>query len=307
MGKPKRDLGQEILEGIREIKRGEHGRVVMVPPVATVRAATGLSQSRFAELLGVSVRTLQEWEQGRCAPAGAALTQLLIVARKLKCWSRSHDRSLNCQADTSRPSLQSRWKRFPFFAMSRRSLRRRQALAVAFGVALQPLDDGRPGPRGRPARRRPPRKGGKPKPKITPMSTSAGFAMTPSSMVRAVSLSICSQQRSAISSAGDLGAAASRAAGRRPRRPPCRPSCRPCRRRGRSRGRPCGRCGRRRSSWRTPRAVARGRRSARPSWRRRGRRCRGRPRRGAPAGPPATPTALTARSICSTLAPSSSR
>ena len=82
MGKPKRDLGQEILEGIREIKRGEHGRVVMVPPVATVRAATGLSQSRFAELLGVSVRTLQEWEQGRRAPSGAARTLLLIVARK---------------------------------------------------------------------------------------------------------------------------------------------------------------------------------------------------------------------------------
>jgi putative transcriptional regulator len=81
MAKPRRDIGREILEGIREIKRGEHGRVITVPPVAAVRAATGLSQARFAELLGVSVRTLQEWEQGRRVPSGAARTLLLIAAR----------------------------------------------------------------------------------------------------------------------------------------------------------------------------------------------------------------------------------
>jgi putative transcriptional regulator len=81
MAKVERDIGQEILEGIREIKRGEHGRVITVPPVAEVREATGLSQSRFAELLGVSVRTLQEWEQGRRAPSGAARTLLRIAAR----------------------------------------------------------------------------------------------------------------------------------------------------------------------------------------------------------------------------------
>jgi putative transcriptional regulator len=80
MAKAKRNLGGEILEGIREIKRGEHGRVVNVPPVAAIRERTGLSQSRFAELLGVSVRTLQEWEQGRRAPSGAARTLLLIAA-----------------------------------------------------------------------------------------------------------------------------------------------------------------------------------------------------------------------------------
>jgi putative transcriptional regulator len=80
MAKAKRNLGQEILEGIREIKRGEHGRVVNLPSVASIRENTGLSQSRFAELLGVSVRTLQEWEQGRRAPSGAARTLLLIAA-----------------------------------------------------------------------------------------------------------------------------------------------------------------------------------------------------------------------------------
>jgi putative transcriptional regulator len=76
----RRNLGMEILEGIREIKRGEHGRVVNLPSVAAIRERTGLSQSRFAELLGVSVRTLQEWEQGRRAPSGAARTLLLIAA-----------------------------------------------------------------------------------------------------------------------------------------------------------------------------------------------------------------------------------
>ncbi|MCJ7557132.1 MAG: helix-turn-helix domain-containing protein [Gammaproteobacteria bacterium] len=75
----KRDIGAEILAGIREIKAGKTGRVVTVPPVASIREQTGLSQSRFAELLGVSVRTLQDWEQGRRAPSGAARTLLLIA------------------------------------------------------------------------------------------------------------------------------------------------------------------------------------------------------------------------------------
>jgi putative transcriptional regulator len=81
MAKSKRNVGKEILEGIREIKRGEHGRVINVPAVSTIRERTGLSQSRFAQLLGVSVRTLQEWEQGRRAPSGAART-LLVIAHK---------------------------------------------------------------------------------------------------------------------------------------------------------------------------------------------------------------------------------
>jgi putative transcriptional regulator len=80
----KRDIGREILEGIREIKRGDHGRVTNAPSVATIREKTGLSQSRFAELLGVSVRTLQDWEQGRRAPSGAARTSLLIAERNPK-------------------------------------------------------------------------------------------------------------------------------------------------------------------------------------------------------------------------------
>ncbi len=81
MAKSKRNIGLEILRGIREIKRGEHGRVINVPEVSHIRERTGLSQARFAQLLGVSVRTLQEWEQGRRAPSGAARTLLLIAAK----------------------------------------------------------------------------------------------------------------------------------------------------------------------------------------------------------------------------------
>ncbi len=77
----KREIGLEILEGIREIKRGKHGRVINVPSVSAIRQGTGLSQRKFALLLGVSVRTLQEWEQGRRAPSGAARTLLRIAAK----------------------------------------------------------------------------------------------------------------------------------------------------------------------------------------------------------------------------------
>jgi putative transcriptional regulator len=81
MAKRTRNVGMEILEGLRQLKRGDHGRIINVPSVASVREKTGLSQSRFAELLGVSVRTLQEWEQWRRAPSGAARTLLLIAAK----------------------------------------------------------------------------------------------------------------------------------------------------------------------------------------------------------------------------------
>jgi putative transcriptional regulator len=81
MTNAKRSIGREILDGLREIKRGEVGRVVNVPDVASIREKTGLSQSKFAALLGVSVRTLQDWEQGRRAPSGAARTLLMVANR----------------------------------------------------------------------------------------------------------------------------------------------------------------------------------------------------------------------------------
>ena len=51
-------------------------------PARTARAGTGMSQSKFAELIGVSVRTLQEWEQGRKRPSGPAETLLRLVAKQ---------------------------------------------------------------------------------------------------------------------------------------------------------------------------------------------------------------------------------
>jgi len=79
-----RNIGEELLEAIRDVKAGRHGAThqVEVTEAAEARSKTGLSQSRFAEMLGVSVRTLQEWEQGRRLPSGAARSLLQIAASR---------------------------------------------------------------------------------------------------------------------------------------------------------------------------------------------------------------------------------
>lgn len=74
----RRDLAAELLQSVREMKSGQT-RVVS-SPVIEARQKTGLSQSQFAALLGVSVRTLQGWEQGRKQPSGAARTLLAIAS-----------------------------------------------------------------------------------------------------------------------------------------------------------------------------------------------------------------------------------
>jgi putative transcriptional regulator len=74
----KRDLAAELLQSIREMKAGK--TEVVLSLAVEARQRTGLSQSQFAALLGVSVRTLQGWEQGRKHPSGAART-LLTIAR----------------------------------------------------------------------------------------------------------------------------------------------------------------------------------------------------------------------------------
>ena len=79
----KRDIGRELLEGVRAIKAGE-GRCFTIEAPSDVRAIrdrTGLSQSAFAALMGVSLRTLQDWEQGRRQPTGPARALLRVAAR----------------------------------------------------------------------------------------------------------------------------------------------------------------------------------------------------------------------------------
>lgn len=85
----KRDIGQEILEGIREIKDYKAGkkslrthRLKEPAPVQEIRAKLNLSQAAFAGLMGVSVRTVQDWEQGRRKPSGPAAALLRIAEQK---------------------------------------------------------------------------------------------------------------------------------------------------------------------------------------------------------------------------------
>ena len=74
-----RDLAAELLQSVREMKAGQVH--IVSSPVIEARRKTGLSQSQFATLMGVSVRTLQGWEQGRREPTGAARV-LLRIAEK---------------------------------------------------------------------------------------------------------------------------------------------------------------------------------------------------------------------------------
>jgi putative transcriptional regulator len=77
---------QDLLQSVKQMRRGEAARVtkVTLPAAAEARARTGLSQLEFAELLGVSARTLQDWEQGRREPTGAARTLLKVASKHPK-------------------------------------------------------------------------------------------------------------------------------------------------------------------------------------------------------------------------------
>lgn len=80
----KRDIGAELLASVLEMKAGKAERIhkVSVSEVTEARAKSGLSQSQFAQVLGVSTRTLQEWEQGRRTPSGAAQSLLTIATKR---------------------------------------------------------------------------------------------------------------------------------------------------------------------------------------------------------------------------------
>ncbi|MBZ5725088.1 MAG: helix-turn-helix domain-containing protein [Acidobacteriia bacterium] len=76
-----RDIWQEVLDGAREIKAGRGKRTSVEPrsPIVRARLKSGLTQAQFSALLGVSKRTLEQWEQGRRAPSGAAKTLLRVA------------------------------------------------------------------------------------------------------------------------------------------------------------------------------------------------------------------------------------
>ena len=77
------ELGLKLLQSVREMKGRNFARVtkVEVNEVVQARQSTGLSQSEFASALSISKRTLQEWEQGRRAPSGAAQALIRIAQR----------------------------------------------------------------------------------------------------------------------------------------------------------------------------------------------------------------------------------
>jgi putative transcriptional regulator len=105
----RRDIAAELLQSVREMKAGLWARKTTFEPLAdgsvrrtvvgangtlesqevlvgpqwqlmAARAQSGLSQSEFARATGVSVRTLQEWEQGRKVPSGAAQSLLKLIS-----------------------------------------------------------------------------------------------------------------------------------------------------------------------------------------------------------------------------------
>ena len=77
------ELGELLLQSVQQMKAGEIAKVrhIAVNEAIEARQNTGFSQSEFAKIMGVSVRTLQGWEQGRRNPSGAAATLLKIATR----------------------------------------------------------------------------------------------------------------------------------------------------------------------------------------------------------------------------------
>jgi len=77
------ELGLKLLESVRQMRARDFARAtdVAVNEVVEARRSTGMSQSEFASALSISKRTLQEWEQGRRSPSGAAQALIRIAFR----------------------------------------------------------------------------------------------------------------------------------------------------------------------------------------------------------------------------------
>lgn len=81
----KRDIAQELRDDLEALQRGDKMvttiRTVEIPSSVVIRQSLGLSQAEFSQVLGISLRTLQEWEQGRSIPSGPALSLLRIIEK----------------------------------------------------------------------------------------------------------------------------------------------------------------------------------------------------------------------------------
>jgi len=93
----KRNIGAEILEGINEVKQYNKDNVQLRTTALSepsspqvIRTKLNMSQSAFAGLMGVSVRTLQDWEQGRREPQGPAVALLRIAEQHPEVFSELH-------------------------------------------------------------------------------------------------------------------------------------------------------------------------------------------------------------------------
>ena len=92
-----RNIGAEILEGLNEIKQFKKGQISLKTTELSspsgpkvIRGKLNLSQSAFAGLMGVSIRTLQDWEQGRRSPQGPAIALLRIAEQHPEVFSDLH-------------------------------------------------------------------------------------------------------------------------------------------------------------------------------------------------------------------------
>ena len=89
----------QLVKGVREMKRHMEGKRVrgakttelLAPNVRAIREAARISQSQFAKLIGVNLRTLQNWEQQRTQPTGPARALLKIVASNPKAIEALHE------------------------------------------------------------------------------------------------------------------------------------------------------------------------------------------------------------------------
>ena len=77
------ELGLKLLQSVREMNARNFARSTEVAPneVVLARQSTGMSQAEFAAALSISKRTLQEWEQGRRSPSGAAQALIRIASK----------------------------------------------------------------------------------------------------------------------------------------------------------------------------------------------------------------------------------